>query len=161
MIFLKKITNQQLEKKKKALHHNPNAGKNLSDPNTWIFRLRKTGYGIQFFVRILYLDIPFFTFLLSEPDLDLNLALSELSDSKKIGYQSSISCPNFDIVGFIRSDFDPNLNFWQHYIIPRKLSIITKATTGKQKKGVVSVPRAWTKWHMHGGLSSNALWTRG
>jgi len=32
---------------------------------------------------------------------------------EKIRYQSSISCPNFDIVQFIWSKFDLNLNFYQ------------------------------------------------
>jgi len=54
----------------------------LSDPE-------KIGYGKEFFVRILNLDIKFFIFLLSEPDFDPNLPSSELSDPKKsdIGYQ--------------------------------------------------------------------------
>ena len=65
---------------------------------------KKISYRQEFFVRILISDFTFFTFLLSEFDFDLNLASSELFDLKKTGYRSSISCPNFDIVRFIRPE---------------------------------------------------------
>ena len=68
---------------------------------------RKKGYGQEFFVGILNSDITFFTFLLSEPDFDLNLVSFELSYPKKIRYRSSIYCLNFDIIRFVR----PELKF--------------------------------------------------
>ena len=78
-----------------------------------VVRPEKTGYGQEFFVRILNPDIKFFTFLLSKPNFDPNLPLSELSDPEKIGYQTSISPPNFDIVRIIWPEFDPNPIFYR------------------------------------------------
>ena len=71
---------------------------NLSNP-------KKIEYGQEFFVRILNLDIIFFTFLLSESNFDLNLSLFELSDSK-----NTVSVINFLFQILTLSDLsDPNL----------------------------------------------------
>lgn len=51
----------------------------------WVLEFARTGkkgHDLEFFVRILNPDILFFIFLLSEPGIDLNLVLSELSNRK-------------------------------------------------------------------------------
>ena len=70
-----------------------NADKNLSEPNTRIcptritefVRPKKIGYGQEFFVRILNLDMKFFAFLLFEPAIDPNLVWSEIVRPEKSG----------------------------------------------------------------------------